>query len=534
MTNSRLVYLALAIIMIIGLGLARLFFAGPFYAFDDGNYIAYAHQMLNGTFTLAESPYTYGFFIPLAIALSFSILGVNVFASVLPTIIEYLMIIILAFEIAKKVYGDRVGLISAFLVATAPFVVGYSTRVLPDMAIGVMAGLSMLFFICAQEGRNSKLFYFLSGTFASLTIYVKLVGLAFIVFFVISMFLYEFIKLKQRTRAKMRYFFLYSLAGVIVFAFLYVVIFQVYGSGVLEALRTYGQNQNAISPTTLSKNVDSLFVALFGLFGYTSLNNPFAPFMDPQVFPLGLIVVFTACGTLIGFIKRDRSLIFLSVPLWGVFFYLFFGTVTLTGYSFMAVISRYFILVSIPIAVLASYSLCSISDFVSSRLRTRPIYIVLLFLSVIIISDIPIYNTLYNYNISISGAIRTFSGLLNYFATNSRGEGISMSISDNGYATNFLRFLLGYDNRGINVIPMNFSSKANITTWVSNECRPGTKNTYFVLVYSNYSELRYETVFQNWIVPYCNLTKVGTFQDGPSSNSVYDAMNVDIKQYKIG
>jgi hypothetical protein len=200
----------------------------------------------------------------------------------------------------------------------------------------------------------------------------------------------------------------------------------------------------------------------------------------------------------------------------------------------MAVISRYFILVSIPIAVLASYSLCSISDFVSSRLRTRPIYIVLLFLSVIIISDIPIYNTLYNYNISISGAIRTFSGLLNYFATNSRGEGISMSISDNGYATNFLRFLLGYDNRGINVIPMNFSSKANITTWVSNECRPGTKNTYFVLVYSNYSELRYETVFQNWIVPYCNLTKVGTFQDGPSSNSVYDAMNVDIKQYKIG
>jgi len=189
----------------------------------------------------------------------------------------------------------------------------------------------------------------------------------------------------------------------------------------------------------------------------------------------------------------------------------------------------------VPIAVLAAYSVCGVSNFLSSCFRIRSVYFVTLFLLAIMLLDIPIYNTLYNYNISISGDARTFSGMLNYLAKNQSSK-INISISDNYSATNFLRFLLGYNKSSdIRIIPTDFSNRANITAWVNKECRPGMGNAYFALVYSNYSEAQYETIFQNWIMKYCNLTEVRAFQDVPSSNGIYaNDVNVDIKLYKIG
>jgi 4-amino-4-deoxy-L-arabinose transferase-like glycosyltransferase len=143
--NTKLFYLLLAVIILAGLLLSYVLYSGPFYTYDDLAYIMFSHQVLTGTFNPVQSPYAYGFLLPISLAASFDIFGVNTFASILPSLAEYITLILVSFAIARKLYGRNAGLFSAFFVATAPFVVGYSTRVLPDMGVGALAGISTSF-----------------------------------------------------------------------------------------------------------------------------------------------------------------------------------------------------------------------------------------------------------------------------------------------------------------------------------------------------------------------------------------------------
>ncbi len=260
MNNSKLTYALLVLILVAGLLLARPLYASPFYMFDDSSYIGCAHQMLSGSFNPAESPYSYGFLLPLSLALSFSIFGINVFASILPAIVEYLAIILLTFAISRKLYDNKVGLVSAFLIAIAPFVVGYSTRVLPDMGVGVFAGLSLLFFVYAQESKKAKQLYFLSGACAALTVYIKMIGLAYILFFIIILL---FQVLRQKKPKKDGASFLYSFAGVLVILIAYACIMFLYSGSLFGSFLAYGQNQSTISPSSLGNNLNAMLTVLF-------------------------------------------------------------------------------------------------------------------------------------------------------------------------------------------------------------------------------------------------------------------------------
>lgn len=207
------------------------------------------------------------------------------------------------------------------------------------------------------------------------------------------------------------------------------------------------------------------------------------------------------------------------------------GTVTLATYSFITVISRYFILVSVPTAVLASYSILKISRAIGSRSRALPVYIAALFVLAIILTNIPLYSTLYNYNISIRGDLNTFSKLLNYFTSSANGR-TNLFITDNGTALSMLRFISSY-NRNLSLSPLDFSEKANVAGWANATCNSGAPNAYFALIYANHSRSLYETVFDNWVRPYCNLTEIETIRDNASLNSSYNGMNVEVDLYKI-
>ena len=51
---------AVAILLLIGIGLIAYLHILPNMTFDDYDYILFAHQMLNGTFNQLQSPYAYG------------------------------------------------------------------------------------------------------------------------------------------------------------------------------------------------------------------------------------------------------------------------------------------------------------------------------------------------------------------------------------------------------------------------------------------------------------------------------------------
>ncbi len=506
--------------------LSYVLYSGPFYGFDDLTYISFAHQLLTGTFNPVQSPYAYGFLLPVSLAISFSVFGVNTFASILPSIIEYTAIILLSFAIARKLYGNNVGLVSAFLVATAPFVVGYSTRVLPDMGVGALAGISLLFLVYAHESDNNKLFYFLSGAFAAITIYVKLIGLAYVLALLIALIVYKFYN-KKRTALKKRAnnILVYSLAGMLILGIIYVAIMFAFSGSLFGSFIRYGTNQMTISPSNLNKNIGVLFTTFFGYKG-------FGPVADPQVFPLGLIILLALAGTLIGLIKKEKDIICMSVVLWVAFLYLFFGTVSITSYSFIYLVSRYFIMVSVPIAVLAGYALLGIYRASKPILKTNSIYLPILILIIIIVSYIPIYNTLYNYNISISGDARTLSSMLNYVRAASHGSNLSVIVIDNE-TSNFLGFLSAY-NKTIGIYTLNTSNRVRIANQLNSICSPRAANTYIAIAYDSYSELGYRTIFNDWIETDCGLTMAASFYDNASSNSFYNGMNLHIYLYKVG
>jgi 4-amino-4-deoxy-L-arabinose transferase-like glycosyltransferase len=527
MDADRGILAALAAIAVVGLALSYLFFSGPFYSFDDMDYITFAHQMLNGTFNLTSSPYAYGFLVPFSIAASFSAFGINVPASILPAMVEYLAIIAIAFAAARKMYGNSVGIVSALLVATAPFVVGYSTRVLPDMAVGVSAGISVLLFVYAGDDKRGSALYFLSGAFAALTIYFKLIGLAFILFFAVALAVRSSGKRKTGKNAGLRAG--YALVGAAAVLALYAAIFQVYGSGIAAAVSAYGRNQVSISPTTLGDNINALIVSI----GFAGPVSRYAPYVDPQIFPLGLMCLLAFLGTVMGLAEKGKGIAFLSVILWGVFFYLFFGTVTLTKYAFITVISRYFIAVAVPMAVLASYAICKMSDTMSRRTRTARTRFIALFLIAAIVSNIPAYLALYNYNMIISGSVGDFSSLLRYMSANAQGGRPDLLVSDNGPSVSFLRFIQGYGAGNETIIPMDFFDRNSVTALVHRECATGAK-AYFALVYANSSEASYDTVYQDWVIPQCSMTEAGAFQDKQAADEPYNSMNVEIRLYKMG
>jgi hypothetical protein len=521
--NKKILYLLLALIIITGLLLSYVLYSGPFYAFDDLSYIIFSHQILNGTFSPVQSPYAYGFLLPVSIATSFAIFGLNTFASILPSLLEYVAIILISSAIARKLYGTNTGLVCAFLVATAPFVVGYSTRVLPDMGVGMMVGLSMLFLVYAQGSKNSKLFYFLSGAFAVLTIYVKLIGLAYIFAFFIALLIYRFYDKKKSSHKGANDILIYSLAGMFVVGVIYISIMFGFSGSIFGSFISYGKNQMAISPSSLSKNFDALFTTFFGY-------NGFGTALNPQVFPLGLIIFVALAGTLIGLIRKEKNIICLSVILWIAFLYLFFGTVTISKYSFIYVVSRYFIMVSVPIAVIASYALLSICKLSKPILKNNSIYLPALILLIVVISYIPIYKTLYDYNSSISENTRSFSSTLSYIKTQSQGNNLTLVTIDN-VSSDFLEFLSSY-NKNINVYTLNTSSKTKITMQLNRICTPQAVNTYIIIAYDNYSRLASTTIFNDWINTSCSLVKLNSFNDNKSGGP-YNGMDVEINLYKV-
>ena len=278
---------------------------------------------------------------------------------------------------------------------------------------------------------------------------------------------------KREERSKAHYDLLYPLAGLLLFALLYAAVFLASGSNPVTAAASYGQNQNTISPTTLGNNFSWLLNVMFA---YPRSSNPFAPFLDPQTFPFGIIILFTLGGTAVGLMRKDRNLLLLSLLLWGVILYLFFGTVTLGSYNFIVIISRYFLLVSVPLAVLASYALCGISEAAAKRLKSRPLYFELALLALIVLTNLPLYSTLYNYNLSISGDVTAFSSLVNYLNVNhvSGDLRVFISASNESGEVTMLRLVSGY-NRNFSLSPLDFSSRGNLTRWASKECSPGSR-----------------------------------------------------------
>lgn len=138
--------------------LVVLFYSGPFVLFDDSVYTLYAHQMLTGTFNpLNGAPFSIKFITIGIWALSIKLLGYNMFAVELPSLIALIAMIVLTYLIGKELWGYEVGILSSAFVALSPVTVSYATRMLPDLIVGSFCAL-LIYLIILTKRSNHRSF----------------------------------------------------------------------------------------------------------------------------------------------------------------------------------------------------------------------------------------------------------------------------------------------------------------------------------------------------------------------------------------
>ncbi len=496
----------MGLVLVAGMGLAAILYAGPYYSYDDGSYIFYAHQIMSGNFSIAQSPYAYGYLMPASLALSFLLLGASPFSAVVPQLLEYALILAMAFLIGRRLYGNGAGLVGALLAATAPFVVSYTTRVLPDMLLGALAGVSIYLLVIARGTARPKLLLVGAGAAAGLTVYVKLLGLAFMLFFFIAA-LMEGLEGEKTVAAPGRKErgismgladFGYVAAGMLALMAAYLATVYLATGNPLYTFINYGNFQGEISPSSLGNNIATLTAMTVGYFATTN-GNILGQAIHPLIYPLGMMLFWAFLGSLMGGRSGDRNADFLSIVLWGSFLYYFYGTISLTSYTLMDVVSRYFLVLAVPMAVLGGYA---IMEFYGIFRRTMGHAVACIMVAAVLIEavalNLPAYSTVYSYDLAVSGSAALLGEVAAMAASWAWGANTVFYTNDMA-AGRYLEFLSGYGT--LHVMDGGTS------------CVPAANGMAYLLFYDNSTRAQDIGMLRSWAGGGCSLVPVGNFSD---------------------
>jgi 4-amino-4-deoxy-L-arabinose transferase-like glycosyltransferase len=370
--------LLLILVMLLGLSLLTIFYSHITYTagIDDATYLSFAKQIASHSFNPLSNPYGYGWLFPYFVYLSGFFFGNSTIGYQAGTAIEYLSLIVLTFILGNRISKNRyIPILSAFIVCIAPFTVAYSTRILNDTLLAVFATLSLIFLF-----SNKKHDWFMSGLLAGLMLSVKLLAFPYILaFFVICMLEGKY----------------YAVIGILIGIFVYVLPFGVLSGNPLYSIQNYGSFQSSISPASLGGNIGIMFVML-GLVQLHYVGNP----IYYQIVSMGLLLWFVIFSSYLLIVYRGRHYIYLAIIFWFVVLYLHFGTQTLSHYSFISVIDRYYQLVIAPMALLIAYFFSWAYWWLDKRLDILLLseaLVILLFI-LLIISLIPSYEVMWKFN----------------------------------------------------------------------------------------------------------------------------------------
>ena len=381
--SAHTAYILLVAILLAGMALAAVFYTGPYYAFDDSTYISLASQILAGRFSITSTPYALGYAVPLLVAASFEVLGQTPLAAAMPTAAEYFFTIIVAFLVGRELFGNLSGVLSAYLIIFMPFLLEYTTRVVPDMLLGLMEGAALLMLLRshkhADHGKAQKFF---AGTILGAMLFVKFGGAGFGIIPVVLLMLYI-----DRKGLPI------LLIGIAIAASAYIISFYAisgWHSSLLAALSGYVTNQALLTQATLWINFITMLDAIAG------------PAIIYQAMPFGSVMIFVILGTLAAIKFREKKLMYPLAAFWFMFFYLFFGTESLSSYTFITVTTRYFIMVSVPMVVIASYFMIWVYGMCISIMHKDMAIKVIVFLAVVAVAwNVWLYLYLYTYKLSI-------------------------------------------------------------------------------------------------------------------------------------
>lgn len=518
---DRLTLLLFLAVVAVGIAAAFCVFSGldPYY--DDTFYVFYAYQLLSGNLTFMINAFSYSFLNLVPIAVSFALFGYNTYSAILPSVVEYALLIFLAMMVARRLYGRAFAAIGAGLVATAPFLTMYITRALPDINVGLAVALSISLFLLSIR-RGTRILAVASGVAAVYTVYVKNVAVLYLALFIIAnLIAYRSALLPRKSgrgHAKASKARPMSLANlgitflcIAIGLFLYMLIFYLSTSNPFFPFVNYGTNPATLPP------LQELYLLVKPYYSYSGqgLQSNF------ELFSLGPIVILAVIGTAIGIYKRDGNINYLSFFNWFIFAYLVFGTSTIHGYVTVPTVSRFFAVIAMPLAVLGGYAMYNIYRAAKVVFRNKTLVMTLFVLLVVAmeLSYIPVYKMFTYYASWIYGSRSEFVSAASYIENATRGQNASIYVSapadglllDGLYYTNFSVSF----SRNFRLYSVAYYSNNTIVVDGSHVCNDTVgKSSYLIDIGS--TESPYATSYERgnmygWLGNNCTAEQISSF-----------------------
>ena len=482
MANTKEIIM-LGLILFTGVVLSYIFYSGPFVYYDDNYYIFSAHQMLQGAFRPNGNPFTVETLTIASIALSFLLFGYGPLQAALPSLVEYLATIVAIFFLGRKMFDVYFGGVTSFLYATAPFVVGYTTRALPDIFTGLTVAIACYYIYDAIELKSERAM-FLAGFFISLTMLVKTAGVIMIASFLIGLaYLYTHNKFRRYKRM-----LAYAFAGMIIPLLIMMLYFYLLTGNPLFNLHSYAGIVN-LAPTTVLKNISAFNISINPLYLF-NVNQ------DPYTFPIGIIYILAFAGMVLGIARKKISIETFSLLVLIPMLYLFFGTKSLNHYVPISVVSRYLTIFVAPLAILAAYTLNALYIAIKKESRAVASFIIIAIIFYSVFINLSTYRALYYYNLGVRSYNAIYSTLL-HVISDSHANRVDMSNTLQGLDQQYLEFLSGYR--------MNFS-------FVGPMCTPKYYRAMLLNSFNNFAAEQNNASLISWLGGNCSLVNITSYK----------------------
>lgn len=324
--------LLLVLILFFALVLRLVFFSGMGTS-DDLAYSRYAANIGKGIDSESVLTLSTRLGIIYPTALSYKLFGVNDFSSVIFVLLASLASIILIFYFGKLLFGEKVGLMAAFLLSFFPLDVFYSTKLFTDLPSAFFMALGVYFFLYSELKIKLRygIGYMLSGIFIGIGYLIRESVLLIALFFII------YILYKRRIKKE---YFLVPL-GVLIIIIIESVMFLNITS---DPLFRFHASQKYLEDAVIQHDYFGRLDFPIGLLHYPWL------FLTNNLLSFFYIFVFIAVGYAIIYRKKESYIMLLwLLPL---LLYLAVGSSSLTSYIPFKAADRYTSLITFPAILL--------------------------------------------------------------------------------------------------------------------------------------------------------------------------------------
>ncbi len=390
-------------ILLLAIIYSSTFFMGPSLNGDDFWYTTLAYQALHGTFALGAQSIDPVLSIRLMmvypIALFYLVLGYSPLSSSMWDLLCYLATIVITFTLGRELYGYRVAVLAAALLAFTPLVLMYATTPSPDIPMMMFSSFAVLALVLARK-TESRLWYLSSGV--SLVLGILTTPEAFITaFMIIAYILIERVR-HGKTKKAEQYLIYGATASLFI---LFALNYAMSGNPLITFSFNYNFYRNVTinSPFTLS-NVSLSFYPNT-LFQYNLLHSVNSIILAPSsaknvLSSLAYAIGYRITTTWLLFYALALSMAYLAIrrekrallpALWFAFLmlYLMFGPQGIAlnpfTYIFVAHLDRYLLLVTVPSALLISIAAARALDQGMPALAHRARYNITIVLVVALI-----------------------------------------------------------------------------------------------------------------------------------------------------